>query len=281
MGASLTQETMTPSAFRLHNQSRNAKRHLLRLTLLSTTLVAPGVGQAPKQGAASAKGTCGVAHSGNGDTIIIKNCGIGAEQGEKIIVLLNKVLASGDQHAVTLQLDHLLSTLSQPLQSQNNSGGINVEQGTIGPNSPIVNSPITIGDLKKTIAQEQVPGLVQFLSSAPTKLRVVIGVDQYSGSHPFPSDFYDLLNKSGWPMRFEGLGNVQVFSDPRKMHPKAAVSIFGETPPEGEPKSLKAPDPRFYICAVLQNLNVPCELHHSKELSQDVVSIWFFDGFTK
>ena len=38
---------------------------------------------------------------------------------------------------------------------QNNSGGANVLQGTTGENSPIINSPVTIGRVPKTISPQQ------------------------------------------------------------------------------------------------------------------------------
>ena len=59
-------------------------------------------------GKATASGGCGVAHNGDGDTMIIKNCGIAAEQGDKIIALLKAVLAGQNLSDVNAKLDELL-----------------------------------------------------------------------------------------------------------------------------------------------------------------------------
>jgi hypothetical protein len=72
------------------------------------------VGQSRKAdtGKATASGECSVAPSGDGDTIIIKNCGIGAEQGDKIIALLKAVLAGQNLNDINTKLDELLRLAS-------------------------------------------------------------------------------------------------------------------------------------------------------------------------
>lgn len=69
--------------------------------------------QASQNGRATATGTCSVAHSGNYDTIKIKNCGIGEEQGEKIISLLKEVLSEGNQQEINSKLDQILKLLKE------------------------------------------------------------------------------------------------------------------------------------------------------------------------
>ena len=88
--------------------------------------------QKTTNGKSTASGACGVSsHSGNNDTISIyvKNCGIGKEQGAKIIELLNKVLANQDISTVNAKLDELLEVASKPVQTQNCFGS-NCFQGT-------------------------------------------------------------------------------------------------------------------------------------------------------
>lgn len=68
--------------------------------------------QTTTNGKAQATGTCSVAHSGNNDTFYITNCGIGAEQGEKIVELLNKVLAGQDTASIDAKLDRLLQLVN-------------------------------------------------------------------------------------------------------------------------------------------------------------------------
>jgi hypothetical protein len=75
--------------------------------------------QPPHTGSASASGGCAVSHVGNSDTIIIKNCGIGQEQGEKIVALLKAVLANRGLSEANAKLDELLAIASKPSQSLN------------------------------------------------------------------------------------------------------------------------------------------------------------------
>jgi hypothetical protein len=53
--------------------------------------------------------------------------------------------------------------------SQSNSGGINVQQGTTGNNSPIINSPITVGDVPKSISPQDMSALTSYFLNAKTK----------------------------------------------------------------------------------------------------------------
>jgi hypothetical protein len=73
----------------------------------------PAQSQTTTNGKATASGTCAVSHSGNDDTIIIKNCGIGIEQGNKIIEILKAVLANQDLTTVNAKLDELLKVASR------------------------------------------------------------------------------------------------------------------------------------------------------------------------
>jgi hypothetical protein len=102
---------------------------LVILVLLLATI--PAIGQ-PKNGNATANGNCSIAISGNNNSTPIArdltgNCGIGKEQGDKIIKLLNAVLAKKDLAQMSLKLDELLRVASQPIQ---------IYQNTSGPNSP-------------------------------------------------------------------------------------------------------------------------------------------------
>jgi hypothetical protein len=92
----------------LHMKMKNPN---LTISILSVCLLMPLYcrGQSTKTGTASASGNCAVAHSGNNDTITIKNCGIGVEQGDKIVFLLNEVLSRGDLTSINKKLDELLS----------------------------------------------------------------------------------------------------------------------------------------------------------------------------
>jgi hypothetical protein len=59
-------------------------------------------------GNARATGTCAVSHSGNNDTIIITDCGIGKEEADKITAILQAVLANQEEESRDAKLDELL-----------------------------------------------------------------------------------------------------------------------------------------------------------------------------
>ena len=88
-----------------------------------------GKSQSVTTGTARSSGACSVAHSGNSDTIIIKNCGIGAEQGQKIVSLLKEVLAGQNLDAINAKLEYLAKIVTQPTE-------FIVSQQSSGPNSP-------------------------------------------------------------------------------------------------------------------------------------------------
>jgi hypothetical protein len=64
--------------------------------------------QTTATGNASTSQPCSVANTGNGNKIQI-NCGIGKEQGEKVLAILNKIVANHlDPNAVMAKLDEIL-----------------------------------------------------------------------------------------------------------------------------------------------------------------------------
>jgi hypothetical protein len=92
--------------------------------------------QATPTGDATASGTCSTAHVGDNNTYSINCNGIGAEQGKKIIEILNRVLANQDLTTVNAKLDELLAVASQPAQTQPCVGSNCVQNGsqTMPPN---------------------------------------------------------------------------------------------------------------------------------------------------
>jgi hypothetical protein len=71
-------------------------------------------GQSTQAGPATASGGCAVSHSGNYDTITIQNCGIGEEQGKKIIKVLNALVQG--QESTDFKLDEILQILLKPIK---------------------------------------------------------------------------------------------------------------------------------------------------------------------
>jgi hypothetical protein len=74
----------------------------------------PASGQT-STGNAATKGMCSPATSGSNNNFVIQ-CGIGQEQGKKIIDMLNAALASRDDATINAKLDELLATANKPLQ---------------------------------------------------------------------------------------------------------------------------------------------------------------------
>jgi hypothetical protein len=92
--------------------------------------------QTTPTGEAAATGTCSTAQVGDSNAYNINCNGIGAEQGKKIIEILNRVLANHDLKTVNAKLDELLAVASQPAQTQPCVGSNCAQNGsqTIAPN---------------------------------------------------------------------------------------------------------------------------------------------------
>ncbi len=133
----------------------------LLLTAISTFCFAQ-----TKNGKATALGQCSVSHSGNGDTITITNCGIGREQGNKIVSLLKQVLLNRDSTAVNEKLDELLKTAAKPTA---------IYQSSTGPNSPNIagsGNQVTYTDTSELpiLSQKKIDGITAALASSKFKI---------------------------------------------------------------------------------------------------------------
>jgi hypothetical protein len=117
------------------------------LTLILVTL--PCLAQTPptSSGKAETKGTCSPAVTGNKNTFVI-TCGIGQQQGDKIIALLNTVLANRDMASINGKLDELLALASKPTAVQycngdskcvQNGNQTNIDQRSYGVPKPLPN----------------------------------------------------------------------------------------------------------------------------------------------
>src|SRR5205814_4930858 len=119
----------------------------------------------------------------------------------------------------------------------------NVQQGTTGANSPIINSPITIGDIPKSVSPQDMATLTSYFLSARNKSKVKIRADQISGAAPFPDDFYRALKSAGWTMLEAGVNNYVGISAPGQRFQGAIVTIKGEPRKPGEEISFEPSDP--------------------------------------
>ena len=85
---------------------------------------------------AAASGTCSTAPAGDNNTFTINCNRIGADQGKKIVEILNRVLANQDLTAVNAKLDELLVAASQPAQTQALQAPPNIVGLTVTPLAP-------------------------------------------------------------------------------------------------------------------------------------------------
>ncbi len=80
--------------------------------ILFVLLAAPCWGQATTTGTADTKGPCSPAVTGSKNTFTI-NCGIDKKQGQKMLDILNKILANQlDPQAVMTKLDEILNAVN-------------------------------------------------------------------------------------------------------------------------------------------------------------------------
>ena len=93
-------------------------------------LCLPVMAQTQPSPKATAVGQCAVSHTGNGDVINITSCGIGKEQGEKIIQLLKNVANKKDLVEINAKLDELVEASKKPVLQIMNCNGGNCVQGT-------------------------------------------------------------------------------------------------------------------------------------------------------
>jgi hypothetical protein len=85
---------------------------------------------------AAGSGTCSAAHVGDNNAYNINCNGIRADQGKKIVEILNSVLANQDLTTVDAKLDELMIVASQPAQTQALPAPPNILGLTVTPLAP-------------------------------------------------------------------------------------------------------------------------------------------------
>lgn len=224
-----------------------------------------------------------------------------AEYGNAVVRYRNELVARLGQRQTSLYFDeprnvnHLrdiikdLSELAEELKSKSppmsqdcapgancttsseRHGGINVQQATTGDNSPIINSPITIGDVPKRIASGDRDTLSHYLLKAKKKLRVRVDALQGSNSKRFADDLFDVFKKGQWDVGtrvYESMGMGEKF-------PGAVVSIKERTTTASNVISITDDDALFYVGKVLDKLKVPCVLIQNPNMPEDLIDIRF------
>jgi hypothetical protein len=165
--------------------------------------------------------------------------------------------------------------------TQANSGGLNIQQGTTGSNSPIINSPITVGNGPKAISPEDMKELVAFLGSAPIKTKLVVCADEFSSDVPFPQDFLRAFHDAGWNTME---GSIQ--RPPRDMLPYfrgARIYLYRD---RTDNSKLSASDPVVYVVKALHALKVPYTIFQTGDVpdqgdpKNEVIAVVFLNGFS-
>ena len=164
---------------------------------------------------------------------------------------------------------------------QSNSGGVNVQQGTTGINSPIINSPITIGDIPKTISPVDMTNVVRYFQQAKSTVKIAILADQYSGAAPFPDDLYDALKTAGWMMQDTGVNRLMILSGPGKPFQGAVIAEKGEPLKPGETVFVPGSDPIAFLGAVLDAYKIPRSLQRTPGQPDGLITVTFRGGFPK
>jgi len=181
--------------------------------------------------------------------------------------------------AIMKKLTEMSAT--QPLSSgsisQSNSGGTNVLQGTTGPNSPIIDSPINVGEVPMKISPSEMEEIVDLFLKAKSKSKVIVSADQYSAPSSYPDDFYQALKDGGWDMAgYTSVGRGVI--DLENGKPIAHVLIIVNTKwvgPNAPPES-----PLNYILRAFQfYLKIPPVLEYTQNQPEDLISIRFKGPF--
>jgi hypothetical protein len=133
----------------------------LKLILLSALMLMalPCCGQTTT-GKAETAGACSPAVSGNNNNLTITCSGVGKEQGQKILAILNKMLANHlDTEQVMAKLDEILKTINRPTQNAPNGiniGGNNSGVATVNNAPPIRRlSPSQLTAIQNVVASNE------------------------------------------------------------------------------------------------------------------------------
>lgn len=172
-----------------------------------------------------------------------------------------------------------LQSTSGSISQNNPNSGLNIEQGTTGSNSPIINSPIIVGDFPKTISAGDMIKLTAYFLSVPQKARIEVWADQFSGATPFPDKFYQALKDGGWAMEEPGVHSFMAFSAPGKRFQGVEILVSGEPLKANESIDIRPPDPLFYIGTALKEFKIQMALDRRKDQREGIIRVTFMGGF--
>lgn len=156
------------------------------------------------------------------------------------------------------------------------AGGVKIQQATAGENSPIINSPITVGNVPKRISPTDLTQVTKYLLGAQPKSRIRVAVAQNSNAIPFANDVYKAFKDAGWTMDGEGVAEVLVFFPPGKKFQGVNITYKGPVAEPNEQVQVHLGEPLFPIAVVLNALKVPLALTGDPEQKEaDLITIQF------
>ena len=147
---------------------------------------------------------------------------------------------------------------------QNNSGGVNIQQGTTGNNSPITNSPINVGDVTKRISKEQIRNVGVLLSHCANKPKVDILGDQYSARGPFLDQLHALFTDAGFVMLEPRPNMRMIIGASAKELAQVSITEYGEPVAPGSVVQINSSDPAFCVLGALKALGLEPTVSRSK-----------------
>jgi hypothetical protein len=155
--------------------------------------------------------------------------------------------------------------------SQKGDGNVNVDQHTEGQNSPIINSPITIGNVLKRMSPADMSTIEQFLTPAYARTKIAVEFRQSTNAGGFAEDFYNVFKSSHWPMSGDEVGSYISPSNAKGV----IVRMKGEPLRPGETIQLARQDPAFYVFQVLAGYKILNDLYRDQQQPEDTITVNF------
>jgi len=151
---------------------------------------------------------------------------------------------------------------------QSNSGGINVQLGTTGDYSPIINSPITINPQppSRRLTQEKRDEVTPLLAQSPGK--IIVWTYSDNDSMLLAKDLYDVLKAAKWEMQDSNPEPII----PGAVYPDDVVVFVHAEPNEKGALNITDP-PTMSVINTLRRLNLKFDAAKSEKVPTGVVKI--------
>jgi hypothetical protein len=214
---------------------------------------------------------------GNGNTVV----GATDAQGNTIITHPGTAIGNGAQAGPSGIAIGAHAGASGSIIQSNSGGSVNVQQGTTGSNSPIIDSPITVGKAPKAISAAEMKEVTSFLQMSQYKPKINVVADVYSSAAPFPADFLKALHDAGW----QTLGDTVDTHPPRDTLPYFRGARLYLYDPPNESQTVRGNDPAAYVLKALYALKVPATVEFVQSSpgattpADGVIIVVFLNGF--